>query len=770
MKKMQMIMALLGCCAANGETWYYFGAGYRSDAFTNTVYWKNGDRQCGGITAADDFVVANWNVCWSPKSQAPADYHFSGRSLTVGDLGATHDGTLEINVYSANTKLTFDNKGLFLANGYLTGLGGYRHRPSLVYGDITVLSPESAPFRIWSGAGESTYTNRTLTLNGNFISAAGTMAIVGDPGKFFAQSGNITTNFTLHLAGSCSEYRGRLKVSGKRHYDGDSYDTRVLLAVPEFSGSITVDGNGILELDSAARRCAVGSLDLESGALLKIPVSAADNARFVVANAFSAAGTVELEMALSKYTPVNAGCSFTVIEFPADCDVDPGIFKIKDAAPFSLSPACYRTVVKEVDGGKALVVEVLPLVTLETGDRNTFSKGYDSAFDKDESWSDGHRPEAGKHYLVQKGQCAFRSPEASSAEFAGDSLTVKDVCTLMVFSEYLKLPVTRFCNARFASGSHVAYAAVEADRFEFTGDRNNIIVQIDGEMEMIGPWEGNGIANITGNIGHGSNGRLRITGDNSEFMGKIRVTVGDATPDPDAIFQTLLISDGKALGGHMGKMMFDALELTAYGTLEVTNSFEVTADRNRGIYVNGIGRVNVPANETLAVSTLLTVDGTLVKLGSGTLSLGGGLNVAESSKLQVADGVLKVAAADAVNGLSVEVSQTAALSVDPLTATGDLVDFGIRNDRAQVPFASASGEIELLVGGGAVPDDVKRVECALYTVDSGSFAAVDALVKPRRNGDFKRGWAMRLSSRDNGDGTTTKLAELQRIGFVITVR
>lgn len=757
---------------AVGKTWHYAAEGYKADAFTNATYWANGDERCSAITASDDFVVANWKVCWSPRSQDPGDFHFAGRSLTLGIVGANDDGSLEVKVYSESTRLTFDNEGLFLANGYLAGTGGYRHRPSHVYGKVTVQAPETAPFRIWSGVGDVMYTNRTLVLNEDFISAAGTAAVVGDSGKFFSAYGHVATNFTFKIAGPCSGYRGRLKVSGKRHYDSKSYDTRVLLAVPEFAGSITVDGNGILELDSASRRCTVGSLDLESGALLKIPVSAADNARFVVTNAFSAEGTVELDIALSGngYTPVNAGRTFTIVDFPADCDVDPEIFKIKDSAPFSISPACYRTVVKEVDGGKALVVEVAPRVTLETGDKNTFSKGHDSAFDKDESWSDGHRPEPGKHYLVQKGQCAFRSPEAASAEFAGDSLTIKDRCTLMVFSEYLKLPVTRFCNARFASGSHIDYAAVEADRFEFTGVQNNIIVQIDGEMEMIGPWNGDGVAIVSGNIGHGSNGRLRITGDNSEFTGKIKVTVGDATPNPDTIFQTLLISDEKALGGHMEEMVFDALELNAYGMLEVTNSFAVTAVRNRGIFVNGTGRISVPENETLSLSTLLTVDGTLVKLGSGTLSLGGMLDVEESSKLQVAGGVLKVAAADAVNGLSVEVLQAAALSVDPLSATGDIADFGIRNDRAQVPFASDSGEIELLVGGGAVPDDVHRVECALYTVDSDVFAAVDALVKPRRNGGFKRGWAMRLSSRDNGDGTTTKLASLQRIGFVIVVQ
>ena len=785
MRILAAAFALIALCnAASADTWYYTEAGYKDDAITNTVYWTSQDKTvaCPAITGEDDFVVASWKWMWTPKTQKAENYYFAGKSLTIGEIGGT-DGKLEVIVYNNNYSITFQNEGLFLANGLMTGYG-YTSRHSNVYGNITVTAPESAPFHI-HGGGPTNYVGKTLALHGPFKSAAGTMAIVGrkPDAAGFAVLSEIT-NFTLRLNGPCTEYLGKLKASGLRpriDYTSNkevkfTYDTAVKLACPEFGGSIIVTTNGILNAAFNTNVIKIASLSFEPGSTLEVLTSNSTNAIFEVENSFAAEGPVSVLMNSQRIKVCNEGDRFTVLSLPKTAEVSVDDFRLElTGAKLKFTSEAVHFEIREDGERKYLDVVVEPIVKLTVADYNSFNWNAEkssSAFKKAGSWSDtSSTPHSGCHYFNEKIGTII-TPDTDSYSFLGRSLSIYDErpnSPFIVFTKKLNLTKLHMTNGRLASGTYRS-PVVTAESFAFYGIHNTIIVQTNQTLELVGPWKGDGQVDVIGNHAYGSNGRLRLTGDNSNFTGKIKLSVGTAAPNPDGIFQTLLIGDEKALGGAMDEMMFDALELNAYGTLEVTNSLKVTASRNRGVYVNGVGRMKVPADETLAVSTLLTVNGTLVKLGAGTLALGGELDAADSSGLSVSDGILNVAAADAVNGLAVDVAQGAALSLDPLVADGEFAAFGIRNDKAREPFRSEAGKIELLVGGTAAAEDVKRVECALFTVKSEAFAAVDALMKPKRAGGFKRGWVLRLSERVNGDGTTTKLGLLERAGFSIVIK
>ena len=774
MKKLLMLLAVTAGFTAVGETWYYTGVGYKDDAFTNTVYWTNGDAQCPAITSADDFIVSNWKWMWSPAGQNQEDYHFSGKSLAIGQIGG-QDGKLEIRFYNNNYSIYFDNEGLFLDNGLFTGYG-YRMRTLNVRGDITVRAPESAPFHIHGGGKLTSNEGKTLLLHGPFKSAKGTMAVAGVVPDGFENVLNEITNFTLRINGPCDNYLGKLKISGMRPRIGNTYDTAVKLACPEFGGSIIVANNGILNAAYDTNVIKIASLSFEPGSTLEVLASNTTNAILEVENSFAAEGPVTVLMNSQRIKVCNEGDRFTVLSLPKTAEVSVDDFRLElTGAKLKFTSEAVHFEIREDGERKYLDVVVEPIVKLTVADYNSFNWNAEkssSAFEKAGSWSDtSSTPHSGCHYFNEKIGTII-TPDTDSYSFLGRSLSIYDERTnspFIVFTKKLNLTKLHMTNGRLASGTYRS-PVVTAESFAFYGIHNTIIVQTNQTLELVGPWKGDGQVDVIGNHAYGSNGRLRLTGDNSNFTGKIKLSVGTATPNPDGIFQTLLIGDEKALGGAMDEMMFDALELNAYGTLEVTNSLKVTASRNRGVYVNGVGRMKVPADETLAVSTLLTVNGTLVKLGAGTLALGGELDAADSSGLSVSDGILNVAAADAVNGLAVDVAQGAALSLDPLVADGEFAAFGIRNDKAREPFRSEAGKIELLVGGTAAAEDVKRVECALFTVKSEAFAAVDALMKPKRAGGFKRGWVLRLSERVNGDGTTTKLGLLERAGFSIVIK
>ena len=783
MRILAAAFALIALCnAASADTWYYTGTGYKDDAITNTVYWTSQDKTvaCPAITGEDDFVVASWKWMWTPKNQKAENYYFAGKSLTIGEIGGT-DGKLEVIVYNNDYSITFQNEGLFLANGLMTGYG-YTSRHSNVDGNITVTAPESAPFHI-HGGGPTNYVGKTLALHGPFKSAAGTMAIVGrkPDAAGFAVLSEIT-NFTLRLNGPCTEYLGKLKAGGLRpriDYTSNkevkfTYDTAVKLACPEFGGSIIVATNGILNAAFNTNVIKIASLSFEPGSTLEVLTSNSTNAIFEVENSFAAEGPVSVLMNSQRIKVCNEGDRFTVLSLPKTAEVSVDDFRLDLTGPkLKFTSEAVHFEIREDGERKYLDVVVDPIVKLTAADYNSFNWNAEksSAFETASSWSDtSSTPHSGCHYFNEKVGTII-TPNTDSYSFLGRSLSIYDERTnspFIVFTKKLYLTKLHMVDGRLASGSYRS-PVVTAESFAFYGIHNTIIVQTNQTLELVGPWKGDGQVDVIGNHAFGSNGRLRLTGDNSNFTGKIKLSVGQVAPNPDGNFQTLLVDDEKALGGVMDEMMFDALELNAYGTLEVTNSFRISAARKRGIYVNGDGAISVPQGEKLAIGTLLTVDGNLVKQGEGTLSLGGPLNATEASILRVANGVLEIAARNAINGIRVTFSNDAALALNLDSADKEFLNYGICNT-SSVPFQKDGASVSLQVGLSNVSEEIKSIDCALFTVKTEDYPAVDAIFKPKCAGALRYGWVIKSFARDNFDGTTTKCARLERAGFAIIIK
>jgi hypothetical protein len=585
---------------------------------------------------------------------------------------------------------------------------------------------------------------------------------------------NEITNFTLRINGPCDNYLGKLKISGMRPRIGNTYDTAVKLACPEFGGSIIVANNGILNAAFNTNVIKIASLSFEPGSTLEVLTSNSTNAIFEVENSFAAEGPVSVLMNSQRIKVCNEGDRFTVLSLPKTAEVSVDDFRLElTGAKLKFTSEAVHFEIREDGERKYLDVVVEPIVKLTGADYNSFNWNAEksSAFETASSWSDtSSTPHSGCHYFNEKAGTII-TPNTDSYSFLGRSLSIYDERTnspFIVFTKKLYLTKLHMTNGRLASGSYRS-PVVTAESFAFYGIHNTIIVQTNQTLELVGPWKGDGQVDVIGNHAFGSNGRLRLTGDNSAFYGKVKLSVGQKAPNPVGNFQTLLVDDEKALGGAMDEMMFDALELSAYGMLEVTNSFRIAAERNRGIYVNGDGAISVPQGEKLAVDTLVTLEGSLVKKGEGTLSLGGTLDVRSASELVVTNGVVEVAAADAINGASVKFSKDAALAIALGSSDGDLRNYGIRN-LSDAPFAADTAQVPLQVNIPSVGDDVKRIECALFTVKTENYAAADAMFVPKRAGAGRRGWVMEFSSRENGDGSTTKTAVLERAGLAIFVR
>ena len=433
MKKYLIALAfiLLGGIS-HAETWYYTGVGYKADAITNTVYWTNGDKQCPEITSADDFIVSNWKWMWTPKTQDSEHYHFAGRSLTIGQING-QDGKLEIIVYhNTENSITFDNEGVFLANGLMTGYG-YKYRTSNVYGNITVTAPESTPFYIHGGGPLANNENKTLLLHGPFKSASGTMAIVGRIPTGFTL--NDITNFTLRINGPCTEYLGKLKISGMRPRMGNTYDTAVKLACPEFGGSIIVANNGILNAAYDTNVIKIASLSFEPGSTLEVLASNTTNAIFEVENSFAAEGPVTVLMNSQRIKVCNEGDRFAVLSLPKTAEVSVDDFRLElTGAKLKFTSEAVHFAVREDGERKYLDVVVEPIVKLTGADYNSFNwnaENSSSAFEKASSWSDtSSTPHSGCHYFNEKVGTII-TPNTDSYSFLGRSLSIY-VCFAIV--------------------------------------------------------------------------------------------------------------------------------------------------------------------------------------------------------------------------------------------------------------------------------------------------------------------------------------------------
>ena len=76
-----------------------------------------------------------------------------------------------------------------------------------------------------------------------------------------------------------------------------------------------------------------------------------------------------------------------------------------------------------------------------------------------------------------------------------------------------------FCSisTHLAAGSHLPVAILRADKLQFSGTTNVVTVQNDGYLELNGPLSGSGAIAMRGNSVYGSNGKVWLNGDNSNF-------------------------------------------------------------------------------------------------------------------------------------------------------------------------------------------------------------------------------------------------------------
>lgn len=270
-------------------------------------------------------------------------------------------------------------------------------------------------------------------------------------------------------------------------------------------------------------------------------------------------------------------------------------------------------------------------------------------------------------------------------------------------------------------------------------------------------------------------GKLVLTGDNSGFMGKIKIANASAATGTNVVVD---VSASANLGGNPAEFAFDGLSIGQGGFLYVGGDVEIGA--NRGLYCsvpsdNPNGGVDVTGGKTFTVKSRLTMDGILRKTGAGMLVLGGSKpkflenesDVPEEglNKLAVIAGGLKISSAEAVNGLEVVFPEGGKLTIDADTVDAGLKTKGVVNTDWAKPF-------DLTACGGKLTVDVEGVtpgeksEFAICTVSSEAAADLDGNILLPKVRQLKAS----VLKVENEDGSVTFKANYENKGLILLFR
>jgi hypothetical protein len=215
------------------------------------------------------------------------------------------------------------------------------------------------------------------------------------------------------------------------------------------------------------------------------------------------------------------------------------------------------------------------------------------------------------------------------------------------------------------------------------------------------------------------------------------------------------------------------------GTLRVRESFTVSADKNRGITVSGKGRIYVDSGKKLDIRTPMAVSGLLRKSHAGTLRLASKMTVGEhpdaDNVLELTGGTLQLGHSEAINGMTLAVSNNTSVVLEVNPADADMKAYGIRMENASQPFVLAEGMEKLpmsLRAAGAITNNELAFDCAILTVrnDSAIAEQMRSVLPESLDAVFPRYNQKLIEIVDAEKGTLTFALRFVKRGVRIVVR
>ena len=264
-------------------------------------------------------------------------------------------------------------------------------------------------------------------------------------------------------------------------------------------------------------------------------------------------------------------------------------------------------------------------------------------------------------------------------------------------------------------------------------------------------------------------GTFYLTADNSDWTGSWYTTWteqdGKSVPVDETNHTRIVVGDAKALGGNLKTFKYDAQKLTDYAELRFTNTTVQTAF-NRGLGV-GVGIVRVDEGATADLTAPVTLKGTLYKVGTGTLGLGGGIRWVSNNDLTdttapaagknivlVKEGTIK---GGSLAQAAVTFSDGAGIAADAASGATDLTEATV----------TAEGTICLSVDVNTVPAPTEEARYPVVKISAAQDATLGSAFAAKSPW---KGWAAKVVSESDGEGNVIYSVKYFKKGTSVLIR
>ena len=797
------VYLLMASFACNAETYYLVTDGTAkvsgTTAFKNAKFWLDADGNPSGSDGSALDPNADY-VMTSTLRQGNANNTYSvfgGASLRVD--GSSADVSM-LQYYDPWTEF----KKLYLTRGYYVAHRGHA-RSYYLNADIVVDSPLGSEFIM-----AVSYTNCALIIKGSLSSVATCGLVLQNKNPNYTQDKHTTyylnpddvrNGFVLDT--DLSGFYGTMKLGRTTSQQLAATPSlwEIKAVIPkntEMPGSMIVPSYDILSISNSAT-FTVGNLTLGDGSMLQYHFKDGRLGTVAVTNTLDVSGKIGIDIGTDMFA-LGYG-RYVLVAAP---NTEENRF---EASNFDfvhsrwIVPPSLFVEVDEITNTRRLVLtsnEWLPpqAVTLIRSDykgkdvKAEIEESDDSALTNAVQWSNSQVPDGNYDYAVLPGEASnwsevftLRTLKSEGSDtFAGRSLTIGRNCILYVMTKYMTFNDLRLLDRSILACPNTVTAEVRGNLHAPCGSvrlrqyvRRDFYIsaKVTGSAELaLEGWDGTGSAT----------GYYSFSGaDMTNFYGTIRITEHPSNPRPDykttGTNQTLKVSSNARevqLGGMLPEFNPKALTIERCGTLLLNagNTLNITTNYNRGIYINGDGRIKVQSTwHKLNITTRLTVNGTLVKDGAGPLVLGGEcVAEGENPMLDIWSNDVVIASAKAVKGLSVKIGENARLVLKANPEDRLLCEYGMMMGNAATPFVLDDGlsAVPFVLDCSGMERPEEAVDIALLTVASEAADNVESML-PSFASPFPRMEA-NLLRRDNGDGTATFVLRLTPKGFVMVLR
>ena len=378
-------------------------------------------------------------------------------------------------------------------------------------------------------------------------------------------------------------------------------------------------------------------------------------------------------------------------------------------------------------------------------------------------WDDGSYP-AGDSNIYYVAQTVFITASSVST-FPAKTLIIKDDLCVTAPSAYVTnlyiyggLLYIREANIHFG-GNITPVDGLRKIRCLKYGD-----FYLDAALH--GP---NGLVFESYSVSASGGAAFHLTADNSDWTGNLlpwwTVREAAAVSVNETYHTRIVVGDAKALGGNPKTFTFGSMMLTDYAEIRFTNTTVQTAS-NRGLCVtNGILRVDQGATADLTAP--VTLNGTLRKVGAGTLGLGGGIRWAANNDLTdttapaagenvllVQEGAVKASSLALAN---VTFSDGAGIAADAASGAMDLSGATV----------AAAGTINLTADANTLSEPTTTVVYPVVKVSAEQNATLGPAFKATK---VWQGWTASLVSETDGDGNVTYSVKYRRKGTIVAIQ